>query len=110
MDIHRLQEIVHQTRDARRKQTIPKYSPAERDQLIKKYHPDFRESAYRPIKFGPNTGDDDCPRAGGIAWRARARFLLTWTSNRDYTRDVLVVGGGGAGCAAALHAHAREPE
>ncbi len=57
MDIHRLQEIVHQTRDARRKQTIPKYSPAERDQLIKKYHPDFRENAYRPIKFGPNTDE-----------------------------------------------------
>ena len=57
MDIHRLQEIVHQTRDVRRKQTIPKYSPAERDTLIKKYHPDFRESAYRPIKFGPNAGE-----------------------------------------------------
>ncbi len=57
MDIHALQQIVHKTRDARRKQTIPKFSPADRDQLIHKYHPDFRASAYRPIKFGPNEGD-----------------------------------------------------
>ena len=57
MDIHALQQIVHQTRDARRKQTIPKFSPTDRDHLIHKYHPDFRASAYRPIKFGPNEGD-----------------------------------------------------
>src|SRR6266849_107409 len=105
MDIHALQQIVHQTRDARRKQTLPKFSPADCDQLIHKYHPDFRERAYRPIRFGPNNGDKtvvelatllegDSPIADG--------FDLT----ADYTTDVLVVGGGGAGCAAALHAHA----
>jgi hypothetical protein len=104
VDIHALQQIVHRTRDARRKQTLPKFSPAERDQLIHKYHPDFRERAYRPIRFGPNVGDKtvvelatllegDSPIADG--------FDLT----PDYTTDVLVVGGGGAGCAAALHAH-----
>ena len=104
MDIHALQQIVHRTRDARRKQTLPKFSPADRDQLIHKYHPDFRERAYRPIRFGPNAGDKtvvelatllegDSPIADG--------FDLT----PDYTTDVLVVGGGGAGCAAALHAH-----
>jgi succinate dehydrogenase/fumarate reductase flavoprotein subunit len=105
MDIHALQQIVHRTRDARRKQTLPKFSPAECDQLIHKFHPDFRERAYRPIRFGPNEGDKtvvelatllegDSPIADG--------FDLT----ADYTTDVLVVGGGGAGCAAALHAHA----
>ena len=57
MDIHELQKIVHKSRDARRTQTLPKYSLAERDTLIKKYHPDHRESAYRPIKFGANAGE-----------------------------------------------------
>src|SRR5690242_20872254 len=57
MDIHEFQKIVHKTRDERRAQTIPKYSPAERDTLIKKYHPDHRENAYRPIKFGPNMNE-----------------------------------------------------
>src|SRR5437016_4781395 len=57
MQLQALQELVHKTRDARRQQTLPKYSSAERDTLIKKYHPDHRENAYRPIKFGPNADD-----------------------------------------------------
>ncbi len=105
MEIHQLQQIVHKTRDARRAQNLPKYSPAERDQLIKKYHPDHRESAYRPVKFGPNAGD--------LTVRELAALLegdSVLSDNLDLTPaesvDVLVIGGGGAGCAAALHAHA----
>src|SRR6266581_7878917 len=105
MQVEALQDLVHKTREARRKQTLPKYPPHERDTLIRKYHPDFRESAYRPIKFGPNAGD--------LTVRELAALLegdspvpadLDLTPN--YSVDVLVVGGGGAGCAAALHAHA----
>ena len=106
MDIHVLQQIVHKTRDFRRTQTLPKYSPAERDTLIKKYHPDHRESAYRPIKFGPNEGE--------LTVRELAALLEGESPVPDdldltpaHTVDVLVVGGGGAGCAAALHAHAQ---
>ena len=106
MDIHRLQEIVHQTRDVRRKQTIPKYSPAERDELIKKYHPDFRESAYRPIKFGPNTGEMTVRELAALL-EGESPVPLDLDLKPDYTADILVVGGGGAGCAAALHAHAQ---
>jgi len=106
MDIHLLQQIVHKTRDARRTQTLPKYSPAERDTLIKKYHPDFRENAYRSIKFGPNKGE--------LTVRELATLLegdspvpADLDLTPAHTADVLVVGGGGAGCAAALHAYAQ---
>ncbi|MGH7252339.1 MAG: FAD-dependent oxidoreductase, partial [Nitrospiraceae bacterium] len=106
MDIHELQKIVHKTRDSRRTQTLPKYSPAERDTLIKKYHPDHRESAYRTIKFGANAGD--------LTVRELAALLEGESPVPDdldlapaHTVDVLVVGGGGAGCAAALHAYAQ---
>ncbi|MGQ0666088.1 MAG: FAD-binding protein [Nitrospiraceae bacterium] len=103
MDIHALQQIVHKTRDARRKQTFQKFSPADRDQLIHKYHPDFRASAYRPLRFGPNSGEKTV---------VELATLLEGDSPIDhdidliphYTTDVLVIGGGGAGCAAALHA------
>ncbi len=105
MDIHQLQQIVHKTRDSRRTQTLQKYSPAERDQLIKKYHPDFRERAYRPVKFGPNAGD--------LTVRELATLLEGQSPVPDdldltpaHSVDVLVLGGGGAGCAAALHAYA----
>ena len=106
MDIHKLQEIVHKTREARRKQTLPKYAPAERDTLIKKYHPDFRESAYRPIKFGPNAGDRTVRELAALL-EGDSPVPSGQDLTPAYTCDVLVVGGGGAGCAAALHAHAQ---
>jgi succinate dehydrogenase / fumarate reductase flavoprotein subunit/L-aspartate oxidase len=106
MDIHKLQEIVHRTRDARRKQTLPKYSPADRDHLIKKYHPDFRESAYRPIKFGPNAGETTVRELAALL-EGESPIPDDVDLKPDYTTDVLVIGGGGAGCAAALHAQAQ---
>src|SRR5229473_3366602 len=105
MQLQALQELVHKTRDARRTQTLPKYTPAERDTLIKKHHPDYRENAYRPIKFGPNAGDKTVRELAALLEGdspVSAELDLTPT----YSTDVLVVGGGGAGCAAALHAHA----
>ena len=104
MDIHALQQIVHKTRDARRKQTIPKFSPADRDQLIHKYHPDFRTSAYRPIKFGPNEGDKTVVELVTLL-EGDSSIQDHADLSAHYTCDVLVIGGGGAGCAAALHAH-----
>ena len=104
MDIHALQQIVHKTRDARRKQTLPKFSPAERDQLIHKYHPDFRASAYRPIKFGPNEGDKTVVELATLL-EGDSAIQDHADLSAHYTCDVLVIGGGGAGCAAALHAH-----
>ena len=106
MDIHKLQEIVHKTRDARRKQTLPKYAPAERDTLIKKYHPDFRESAYRPITFGPNAGEKTVRELAALL-EGNSVVPMDLDLTPQHACDVLVVGGGGAGCAAALHAQAQ---
>jgi succinate dehydrogenase / fumarate reductase flavoprotein subunit/L-aspartate oxidase len=106
MDIHRLQEIVHKTRDARRKQALPKSTPAERDTLLQKYHPDFRESAYRPIKFGPNAGERTVREVAALL-EGDSPVPADLDLSPSYTTDVLVVGGGGAGCAAALNAHAQ---
>jgi succinate dehydrogenase / fumarate reductase flavoprotein subunit/L-aspartate oxidase len=106
MDIHVLQQIVHKTRDVRRTQTLPKYSPAERDTLIKKYHPDFRESAYRPIRFGPNAGETTVRELAALL-EGESPVPHDLDLTPAHTVDVLVVGGGGAGCAASLHAHAQ---
>src|SRR5215467_7312904 len=104
MDIHALQQIVHKTRDARRKQTIPKFSPADCDQLIHKYHPDYRASAYRPIRFGPNEGDRTVVELATLL-EGDSSIQDDIDLSPQYSTDVLVIGGGGAGCAAALHAH-----
>jgi succinate dehydrogenase/fumarate reductase flavoprotein subunit len=106
MDIHVFQQIVHKTRDFRRTQTLPKYTPAERDTLIKKYHPDFRESAYRTIRFGPNAGETTVRELAALL-EGESPVPEGLDLTPAHSVDVLVVGGGGAGCAAALHAHAQ---
>lgn len=104
MDIHTLQQIVHKTRDVRRKQQMAKLSPSDRDSLIQKYHPDFRERAYRPIRFGPNEGDRTVVELATLL-EGDSPIPDDLDVTPTYSTDVLVVGGGGAGCAAALHAH-----
>lgn len=106
MDLKALQDIVHKTRDFRRTQAFPKYSPAERDALIKKFHPDHRGHAYRLIGFGPNEGEVTVRELAALLEGDSPipeDFDLAPTSSVD----VLVIGGGGAGCAAALHARAQ---
>ncbi len=104
MDFQSLHAIVHQSRDARRKSVLPKLSLAERDTLIQTYHPDHREAAYRPIAFGPNAGDRTVREVASIL-EGDSSVSEELPLAPDHTADVLVVGGGGAGCAAALHAH-----
>src|SRR5881396_2178537 len=106
MQLQALQELVHKTRDSRRQQTLPKYSPAERDTLIKKYHPDYRENAYRLIRFGPNEGEKTVRELAALL-EGDSPVPDDIDLTPSYTTDVLVVGGGGAGSAAALHAHAQ---
>src|SRR5439155_14202053 len=106
MQLLALQELVHKTRDTRRAQTLPKFPANERDTLIKKYHPDFRESAYRPIKFGPNTGDMTV-RELACLLEGDSPIPADLDLTPAHSVDVLVIGGGGAGCSAALHAYAR---
>jgi len=104
MELEALQEVVHKSREARRKQTLPKYPPHECDTLIRKYHPDFRESAYRPIKYGPNAGEMTVRELAALL-EGDSPVPADLDLTPAHAVDILVIGGGGAGCAAALHAH-----
>ena len=104
MDVQALHDVVHNSRDVRRQQTLPKLSQAERDTLIKKFHPDHREAAYRPVAFGPNEGDLTVRELASVL-EGDSVVSEDLPLTPDHEVDVLVVGGGGAGCAAALHAH-----
>ncbi len=109
MDIQALHDVVHNSRDARRQQTLPKLSPADRDTLIKKFHPDYREAAYRPLAVGPNEGDLTVRELATVL-EGDSVVSEALPLTPDHEVDVLVVGGGGAGCAAALHAHEQGAE
>lgn len=104
MDLQALHAVVHTSRDARQRQTLPRLSPAERDALIKQFHPDHRQAAYRPIAFGPNKGDRTVRELASVL-EGDSSIPDDLPLVPDHAVDVLVVGGGGAGCAAALHAH-----
>ncbi len=104
MQLQALQELVHKSRDARRTQTLSKFPSDERDRLIKQYHPDHRENAYRPLTFGPNAGEKTVHELAALL-EGDSPVAADADLTPAYSTDVLVVGGGGAGCAAALHAH-----
>lgn len=109
MELRAQQDLVHQTRDARRSIDFPKLSPSERESLIKKYHPDHRAHAYRPIKFGPNAGQLTVTEVAALL-EGESPVPTDLDLTPEYAVDVLVIGGGGAGCASALHAHAQGAE
>jgi succinate dehydrogenase/fumarate reductase flavoprotein subunit len=75
----------------------------ERGIRLEKYHPDFRPGALRELKVGPSKG---YPVAQEIAdtFEARSRVDPDKIDLNEihYETDVLVIGGGGAGTAAAL--------
>lgn len=106
MELSAQQQIVHHTRETRRTQNFPKLSPAERENLIKKYHPDHRAHAYRPITFGPNAGQLTVTEVANLL-EGESPIPADLDLTPEYSVDVLVIGGGGAGCASALHAHAQ---
>lgn len=96
-------EKVHETRERRKEQEMPTMSVEERDDLIKKIHPDYLPGTKRELKVGPSKGQE-VPHEFADLFEAYSlvdpdKFDV---SHIDYDVDVLVIGGGGAGCSAAL--------
>lgn len=94
---------VEATRRRRMQETFPRLSLEERQALLEAFHPDYKPGTFRPLAVGPNRGD---PVPHELADLLEARSRLdpdTFDLSRvDYETEVLVIGGGGAGTAAAL--------
>ncbi|MGH7273436.1 MAG: FAD-binding protein [Nitrospiria bacterium] len=103
-DLKILQKIIEDNRDSRKGQTLPLLSPQERDTLLKQYHPDYRADAYRPVKIGANAGEKTVHEVADLLEGQSPLWGKEIKIDPDYTVDVLVIGGGGAGCTAALTA------
>ena len=108
-DIRQLIKIVEKTRPERVKQKLagkefPAMSLKERGDILK-YHPDFKEEGRSEIKVGPSKGykiADEMVRL--IHAKSRVNPDLVDLTKPDFETDVLIIGGGGAGTAAALMA------
>lgn len=84
---------------------IPLLDAEAKKALLKSFHPDYIETSMRPLQVGPNRGDRTPHELADV--------LESWPlvdpkrfdpEHPKFTTDVLVIGGGGAGVAAALTA------
>ncbi len=104
---------VEATRPARverkkRGEEFPLLSLKEREERLRKYHPDFVEGARREIRVGVNKGYAISPEIVDLLEaRSRVDPDLIDLTKIAYETDVLIIGGGGAGTAAALTARER---
>ncbi|MHA1685709.1 MAG: FAD-binding protein [Candidatus Heimdallarchaeaceae archaeon] len=96
-------DMVNKTRSKRIDQVMPQLTMEEREDVLQNFHPDYNPKYKRAIQYGPNKGD--------IVPNEVADVLEAFPiinpddidiSQIDYDVSVLVIGGGGAGTAAAL--------
>jgi succinate dehydrogenase/fumarate reductase flavoprotein subunit len=98
-------ELVHRTRERRKKEIPASMTMQEREDVLH-VHPDYAPGGKRPIKVGPNRGD--------ITPNELADLMEAWPrvepgnidlGDIDHDVDILIIGGGLAGTAAALLAN-----
>lgn len=98
---------LEESRQRRSQQTIPRLSRDEKLDLLRRYHPDFISETKRELRVGPNRGEPvPCELADVLEAPSLVDSHAIDLTKIDFSVDVLVIGGGGAGSAAALSAHA----
>ncbi len=82
---------------------FPALSLDDRHEVLHAFHPDVKEEGRREIKVGPNKGYRIAHEyVDLLEAKSRVNPEKVDLSKVDYETDVLVIGGGGAGTAAAL--------
>jgi succinate dehydrogenase / fumarate reductase flavoprotein subunit/L-aspartate oxidase len=109
-ELKELIKRVEATRPARvekkkRGEEFPSLSLKEREERLRKYHPDFKEGARREIRVGPNKGYAISPEIVDVLEaKSRVNPDVIDLTKIAYETDIFIIGGGGAGTAAALTA------
>ncbi len=106
--LKKLIKVVEKTRPERvaKKQAseeFPALNLDERDVVLKKFHPDVNEDGRREITLGPSKGYRICHEMVDLLEAySRVEPNKVDLTKPDFETDVLVLGGGGSGTAAAL--------
>ena len=96
-------EKLESTREFRIKQKLPTLSIDERKKLLQAFHPDYKLGSLREITIGPNKGEKIYHEYADLFEAHSVIDIEALDPSRfDYETDVLIIGGGGAGVAAAL--------
>ncbi len=89
------------------KPVYPPMNAEEREDVLSKYHPDYAPGAKRAVRVGPNRGQELTTEVATILEAhsmIRPKLTSTLLTEPDYETDLLIIGGGGAGCWAAITA------
>ena len=100
-----LAKIVAEHRKENIKFESPRLTADEKDAILKEYHPDRIAAQFAELKIGPNKGQK-APLELTQMLEAKPRLEPDHIdlSKTDYESDVLIIGAGGAGTAAAIEA------
>lgn len=105
-------ELVEKTRPKRLelakklgKQVFPAMSESERQAVLDNFHPDYKKDARRKIRVGVNKGELLTTEVADLLESySRIDPAIFDFNNPDHETDVLVIGAGSAGMAAAITA------
>jgi succinate dehydrogenase/fumarate reductase flavoprotein subunit len=87
------------------KPVYPPMDAEEREDVLNRFHPDYKKESRRKIRIGPNKGELLTTEvADMLEAHSRIKPELFDLSAPDYETDLLIIGAGGAGCAAAIEA------
>jgi succinate dehydrogenase/fumarate reductase flavoprotein subunit len=85
------------------KNVFPPMTAEEREDVLNKFHPDYKPESRRQVHIGPNKGELLTTEVVDILEsHSRIESKLFDLTTPDYETDILIVGAGGAGCAAAI--------
>ena len=97
---------VESAREANMKLDPRRMTAEEKENLLKTFHPDYREDQFVSLRIGPNKGEKvPTELASLLEGKSRMDGLSVDLTSPDYETDVLIIGGGGAGCSAAIEAN-----
>ena len=96
---------VEAAREANAAMEPRRMTAEEKSELLQTYHPDYRKDQFGTIEFGPNKGEPAPLELIDILYgKSSLLEKRPDLSCPDYDTDVLIIGGGGAGCSAAIEA------
>ena len=94
---------VEATRPARLQETWPMMTPVEKQEVLRKFHPDYKPEGMRELQVGPAKGlRSPHELADLLEGHSLLRNVDLDVEQVDFDTDVLIIGAGGAGSAAAL--------
>ena len=98
-------KLVEAHREENAKLDPRRMTAEEKDVLLRTFHPDYRENQFETLIMGPNKGGKvPTELAALLQGRSRVLDCTLDLAHPDYDTDVLIIGGGGAGCSAAIEA------